>query len=60
VVYIGEKSQDDLVEVREPIRVKMWIKDGRDPIFCAKNDPRTVGENSPTGYTLKEFVEVTP
>jgi hypothetical protein len=53
-------SKFDLVEVREPMRLKVWAKDGIDPILCAKNDPRAVGENSPSGYTLKEFVEVMP
>jgi hypothetical protein len=51
---------NDLVEVREPMRLKMWTKDGHGPIFCPSDDGRAIGKMNQLGYTLKEFVEVMP
>ena len=53
-------SKFDLVEVREPMRVKLWTKDGHGPILCPSDDGRAIGEINKLGYTLKEFVEVMP
>ena len=54
------ESPNDLIEVREPMRIKIWTKDGHGPIFCSSDDGRTIGKMNELGYTLKEFVEVMP
>ena len=60
VVYIGEKSQDDLVEVHEPMRLKVWTKNGNGPIFRTSDTQLNMMEMHELGYALKEFVEVMP
>jgi hypothetical protein len=54
------ESADDLVEVREPMMIKMWIKDGHGPIFCVADAELNILKMNVLGYTLKEFVEVMP
>jgi hypothetical protein len=56
----GGTRRHDLIEVREPMRLKMWIKDGHGPIFCPSDDGRAIGKMNELNYTLKEFVEVMP
>jgi hypothetical protein len=51
-------SKFDLVEVREPMRVKMWVKDGARPIVCVLDTELNISKMNVLGYTLKEFVEV--
>jgi hypothetical protein len=48
----------DLVEVREPMLVKLWVKDGHGPIFCVSDTELNILKMNVLGYTLKEFVEV--
>ena len=54
------ESADDLVEVREPMRLRVWIKDGESPIACLSDTELTTWKMNELGYTLKEFVEVMP
>jgi hypothetical protein len=56
----SNESADDLVEVREPMRVKLWIKDGARPIVCVLDTELNISKMNVLGYTLKEFVEVLP
>ena len=58
VVYIGEKSQDDLVEVREPMRLRMLVKDESNMRWIYTSTD--VDDLIKDGWTLKEFVEVMP
>jgi hypothetical protein len=60
VFYGSVDGSCDLVEVREPMRVRIWIKDGHGPIFCVSDTELTTWNMNQLGYTLKEFVEVMP
>jgi hypothetical protein len=50
-------SKFDLVEVREPMRVRLWVRGNDRPMRECDID---VNQMSRNGWTLKEFVEVTP
>jgi hypothetical protein len=51
------ESPDDLVEVREPMRMKIWVKGDERPWRDCDVDAHQM---SRTGWAIKEFVEVMP
>jgi hypothetical protein len=51
------ESADDLIEVCEPMRIKLWVKGTERPLRDCDVDAHDISRN---GWALKEFVEVMP
>ena len=51
------ESTDDLVEVREPMRIKLWVKGTERPLRDCDVDAHHMLRG---GWAFKEFVEVMP
>jgi hypothetical protein len=55
-----EPNRFDLIEVREPMRVRLWTRNEVSLNFtCCYDESLEIGTQL-GGYTLKEFVEVMP